>query len=86
MADPLRARITAVLLALAVAIPAGVALPIAAAEHAAAGPAQSYMFREQRFRNTCRRPLKFAAGTCVRRCPAGYQDMGGYCRMRSQRW
>ncbi|WP_336487633.1 hypothetical protein [Methylobacterium nigriterrae] len=70
----------AALLVLAVALPAGAAVP------ALAGPAQSYVYREQRFRNACPPPLKFAAGACVRRCPAGYQNMGGYCRLRSMRW
>lgn len=49
---------------------------------ASAGPAQSYLFGEQRFRNTCRPPLKYAAGACVRRCPAGYQSFRGYCSFR----
>ncbi|MDR7038775.1 MULTISPECIES: hypothetical protein [Methylobacterium] len=70
----------AALIALTAALPAGVPQP------AAAGPAQSYLFGEQRFRNTCRPPLKYAAGTCVRRCPAGYQDMGRTCRFRNMRW
>ena len=30
-----------------------------------------------------RPPLKFAAGACVRRCPAGYRDTGRYCRFRN---
>jgi hypothetical protein len=53
---------------------------------ALAGPAQSYLFGEQRFRNACRPPLKYAAGACVRRCPAGYQSFRGYCRFRNMRW
>ena len=48
-----------------------------------AGPAQDYLFGEQRFRNACRPPLKYAAGACVRRCPAGYQSFRGYCRFRN---
>ncbi|WP_232632032.1 hypothetical protein [Methylobacterium sp. Leaf118] len=52
---------------------------------AAAGPAQSYLFGEQRFRDACRPPLKYAAGACVRRCPAGYQDQGRTCRFRDMR-
>ncbi|MER2248756.1 hypothetical protein ABS772_02400 [Methylorubrum podarium] len=48
-----------------------------------AGPAQDYQFGEQRFRNACRPPLKYAAGACVRRCPAGYQSFRGYCRFRN---
>ncbi|AWN40832.1 hypothetical protein [Methylobacterium durans] len=61
-------------------------LPVGAPQPAAAGPAQSYLFGEKRFRNACRPPLKYAAGTCVRRCPAGYQDMGRTCRFRNMRW
>lgn len=61
-------------------------LPIGAAAPASAGPAQSYQYREKRFRNACRPPFKFAAGACVRRCPAGYQNNGGYCRQRSMRF
>ncbi|WP_238231496.1 MULTISPECIES: hypothetical protein [Methylobacterium] len=63
-----------------------IGLPIGEATTASAGPAQSYQFREKRFSNTCRPPLKFAAGACVRRCPAGFQDNGGYCRQRSMRY
>lgn len=66
---------------LSAVLPLGAMLPAAAQS-----PAKSYMFQEQQFRNACRPPLKFAAGACVRRCPAGYQDMGGYCRFRSMRW
>ncbi|TXN23842.1 MULTISPECIES: hypothetical protein [Methylobacterium] len=63
-----------------------VALPFGAAGPASAqSPAQSYLFGEKRFRNACRPPLKYAAGACVRRCPAGYESMGGYCRFRSMR-
>ena len=51
----------------------------------AQSPAQSFAYRQQRFRNTCRPPLKFAAGACVRQCPAGYRNDGGYCRYLSQR-
>ncbi|MCJ2018305.1 MULTISPECIES: hypothetical protein [unclassified Methylobacterium] len=50
----------------------------------AQSPAQSFVYGEKRFRHACRPPLKFAAGACVRRCPAGYQDMGGSCRLRNQ--
>ncbi|WP_082504445.1 hypothetical protein [Methylobacterium sp. Leaf117] len=35
------------------------------------------------YRYSCQPPLKFAAGACVRRCPAGYRDTGRYCRFRS---
>ena len=48
---------------------------------AAQSPAKSYEYRQQRFRHACRPPLKFAAGTCVRYCPAGYRNNGGYCRL-----
>lgn len=50
----------------------------------AQSPAQSFVYRQPRFRHACRPPLKFAAGTCVRRCPAGYRNDGGYCRLLSQ--
>ena len=46
---------------------------------------QGYLYGEQNFRNACRPPLKYAAGACVRRCPAGYRDRGGrYCRPPDQ--
>lgn len=64
------------LLLVAVAVPSLPAL--------AQSPAQSFVYGEKRFRHACRPPLKFATGACVRRCPAGYQDTGGYCRLRSQ--
>lgn len=69
-------RCLAALLFLAAAVPFA----------AQAGPAQDYTFGEQRFRNACPQPLKYAAGACVRRCPAGYQAIGRYCRFRSMRW
>lgn len=72
---PLRALATATIL-LAVAIPPLPAL--------AQSPAQSFVYRQKRFRHACRPPLKFAAGTCVRHCPAGYRNTGGYCRLQSQ--
>lgn len=50
----------------------------------AQSPAQSFVYGQKRFRHACRPPLKYAAGTCVRRCPAGYQTMSGYCRLRNQ--
>ncbi|GJD37099.1 hypothetical protein [Methylobacterium aerolatum] len=62
---------------------AGLALQPDAAS--AQSPAQSFVYQQKRFRNACRPPLKFAAGACVRRCPAGYRDDGGYCRLTSQR-
>lgn len=69
----MRALVALALLAGALAAPAPVL----------AGPAQDYLFGEQRFRNACRPPLKYAAGACVRRCPAGYQSFRGYCRFRN---
>lgn len=65
------------LLLLAGAGSVGVPIP------ASAGPAQSYMFGEKRFRNACRPPLKYAAGACVRRCPAGFESFRGFCRQRN---
>lgn len=53
---------------------------------AAQSPSKSYMFQERQLANVCRPPLKFAAGACVRVCPAGYQDMGRTCRFKSMRW
>ncbi|KAB1074921.1 hypothetical protein F6X51_05615 [Methylobacterium planeticum] len=54
---------------------------------AAQGPAQSYEYGQRRFRNACRPPLKYAAGACVRRCPAGYRNVApGYCRQRGGGW
>jgi hypothetical protein len=35
------------------------------------------------YRYSCQPPLKFAAGACVKRCPAGYRDTGRYCRFRN---
>lgn len=52
----------------------------------AQNPDQSFVYRQQRFRNACPPPLKFAAGACVRRCPAGYRNNGGYCRMQGGGW
>ncbi len=53
---------------------------------AAQSPAQSFEFRQPRFKNACPPPLKFAAGACVRRCPAGYRNNGGYCRLQGGGW
>ena len=61
------------------------ALSILPEPAAAQSPAQSFVYRQRQFRNTCRPPLKFAAGACVRHCPAGYRNDGGYCRLLSQR-
>jgi hypothetical protein len=52
---------------------------------AMAGPAQDYEFRPRSVRTACRPPLKFAAGACVRRCPAGYRDNGPTCGFKSMR-
>ncbi|GJD79162.1 hypothetical protein [Methylobacterium gregans] len=39
---------------------------------------------DQRFKTTfCRPPLKYAAGACVARCPAGFADTGRVCRFRT---
>lgn len=73
-------RLPLAVLALALVAPA---LPLATP--ARAGPAQDYVFGEQRFRRACPPPLKYAAGACVRRCPAGYEAIGRYCRFRSMR-
>ena len=51
-----------------------------------AGPAQSYQYERRTTGRLCRPPLKSAAGACVRRCPAGFRDNGGYCRQLSQRF
>lgn len=48
-----------------------------------AGAANRSGYQAKAFRNSCRPPLKFAAGACVKRCPAGYRDTGRYCRFRS---
>nr|WP_083916167.1 hypothetical protein [Methylobacterium sp. B34] len=54
---------------------------------AAQGPAQSYLFGQKRFKHACRPPLKYAAGACVRHCPAGYRHVApGYCRMMQGGW
>jgi hypothetical protein len=60
----------------------GVAVPLSPA--LAQSPAQSFVYGQKRFRHFCRPPLKYAAGACVRRCPAGYRTMGGYCRLQNQ--
>ncbi|MDN3589552.1 hypothetical protein [Methylobacterium adhaesivum] len=67
-------------LALVVALPIGLSLPVKAQS-----PAKDFLFQEQRFSRACRPPLKYAAGACVRRCPAGYEDMGRTCRQRGMR-
>ncbi|GJE59551.1 hypothetical protein [Methylobacterium trifolii] len=63
-----------------------VAAPIAGAVPAAAqSPAKSYLFQERQFSRFCPPGLKYAAGACVRRCPAGFEDNGRTCRQRSMR-
>ncbi|GJD73636.1 hypothetical protein CFIICLFH_1865 [Methylobacterium goesingense] len=44
---------------------------------------RSGLFQAKAHRYSCRPPLKFAAGACVKRCPAGYRDTGRYCRFRN---
>lgn len=39
--------------------------------------------RAQAEESYCRPPLKFAAGSCVAQCPAGYEDRGRVCSFRS---
>ncbi|MDP4004862.1 hypothetical protein [Methylobacterium sp. NEAU K] len=68
---------TTTLLLFAVALPV---IPVAAQS-----PAQSFLYGEKRFRHACQPPLKFAAGACVRHCPAGYRNTGGYCRFLGER-
>ena len=51
----------------------------------AQSPSKDFLFQEQRFSRACKSPLKYAAGACVRRCPAGYEDMGRTCRQRGMR-
>lgn len=64
----------------------GLTSPLSAPLSAAAqSPAKDFLFQEQRFNKACRPPLKYAAGACVRRCPAGYEDMGRTCRQRNMR-
>lgn len=60
-----------------------VALPVGTLAVSTPGEAAQSMYREKRFGSMCKPPLKFAAGACVRRCPAGYRDTGrGYCSFR----
>ena len=69
------------------AILAALTLTVGAMPMAAwAGPAQSYQYERRTTGRLCRPPLKFAAGACVRRCPAGFRDNGGYCRQLNQRF
>ncbi|MDN3626059.1 hypothetical protein QW694_23885 [Methylobacterium isbiliense] len=67
------------LLLLTIVQPIGLAIPAAAQS-----PAKSYLY-QKRLARQCPPPLKYAAGACVRHCPAGYEDHGRYCRFRSMR-
>lgn len=72
----------AALALLAVGLPMG--LPMGLTWSATpAEAAQSSLYRGKRVKDACRPPLKFAAGACVRRCPAGYRDTGRTCRFRN---
>lgn len=62
------------------------ALVLSVAPARAQSPAKSFVYEQRQLGNVCRPPRKFAAGACVRRCPAGYQDEGRTCRLRSQRF
>jgi hypothetical protein len=63
------------------------AFGLSPAPAAAQGPAQSYLFGQKRFGHACRPPLKYAAGACVRHCPAGYRHVApGYCRLLQGGW
>lgn len=66
--------------AILIALPLGLSIPAQAQS-----PSKDFLFQEQRFSRACRPPLKYAAGACVRRCPAGYEDMGRTCRQRGNR-
>lgn len=70
----------AALLLFAIVLPVGVAIPAAAES-----PSKSYLYEERQFSRACPPPLKYAAGACVRRCPAGFEDNGRTCRFRSMR-
>lgn len=64
---------------------AAITLPILTPAPAAAqGPARDYLIDQKRFRNACPSGLKFAAGACVRQCPAGFEDNGRTCRQKQQ--
>jgi hypothetical protein len=76
---PLRSAFAAVLAVCTMAI-------VTATPAAAQNPDQSFAYRQARFRNACPPPLKFAAGACVRSCPAGYRYNGSYCRLRGGGW
>lgn len=36
--------------------------------------------------SSCPPGFKFAAGACVRECPAGYEDRGSFCVFRNQHY
>jgi hypothetical protein len=67
---------------IALAATLGTVAPMVFAAPAAAQNAREYQY-QRNVPNTCPRGLKLAAGACVRRCPAGYQDMGRQCRLRN---
>ncbi|MHC2018224.1 hypothetical protein [Methylobacterium sp. CM6247] len=61
-----------------------VAAPLGSVALSTPAQAKYSMDREKRFGGLCKPPLKFAAGACVKRCPAGYRDTGrGYCRFKN---
>lgn len=61
-----------------------VAAPLGSVALSTPAQAKYTMDREKRFGGLCKPPLKFAAGACVKRCPAGYRDTGrGYCRFKN---
>ena len=61
-----------------------VSVPLGSVVLSTPGQAKYSMDREKRFGRRCTPPLKFAAGACVTRCPAGYRDTGrGYCRFKN---
>ncbi len=84
---PIRSARRALLLALSPLLAPTLLLGLAvlpSAPASAESPAKAYQYGRQ-LGSACRPPLKFAAGACVRRCPAGFQDNGRTCRQRSMR-
>ena len=60
------------------------AVVAAAISFAAVAPALAQQAPGSRgYVGSCRPPLKFAAGACVARCPAGFEDSGSSCTYRS---
>lgn len=68
----MNATIASLLLSLSAAAP----LPAPAAPSAAIVLAQA---------RACPPPLKYAAGSCVAQCPAGFEDRGRTCELRTNR-